>query len=153
MPDLIALILDTYLEIKHWIKHNKQRKLEKENNLPKSIVWHPMTKPLLFFFLIITPFSFMLFFFTNINKNKEKTEERMLEISRILEAEKKEFGKHPSDLKDIIRNNPLRKNIALDFWKSPFVYTVSEDGKNYQLISIGGDGELNTKDDISYTKK
>jgi hypothetical protein len=39
MPDLIAFILEIYLDIKHWFKLKKRRKYEKENNLPKSNVW------------------------------------------------------------------------------------------------------------------
>ncbi|WP_165733897.1 hypothetical protein [Polaribacter sp. 20A6] len=151
MFDFIGCILDTYLDIKHWFKTKKRRKYEKENNLPKSIVWHPMTKPLLIFFIIITPIIFLFSFFFFNNENKKRTTKRMLEISKLLEAEKKQFGKFPSALKDIIRNNPLRSNLTTDYWKSTFVYIPSKDGQNYQLTSLGGDGKLNTKDDIQYS--
>lgn len=151
MSDLIAFILDIYLDIQHWIKHKKQRKFEKENNLPKSIVWHPMTKPLFILFIIIVPVSTLLFFSTTINKNDEKTEEKLQEIVKLLAAEKKQFGKYPSELKTIIRNNPLRKNLEKDSWKNEFIYTLSKDSLNYSIVSLGGDQKLNTSDDIKIT--
>lgn len=151
MADLLSFVLDIYLDILHWIKYKKQRKFEKENNLPKSIVWHPMTKPLFIFFLIVIPISTLLFFFTSINKNKEKTEEKMKDISIILKAEKKQFGKYPSELKNIIRNNPLRKSLEIDSWGNEFIYILSKDSLNYNIVSLGGDQQINTSDDIKIT--
>ena len=157
MSDLISsfleFFLEIFLEIKFWVKHGKQRKYEKENNLPKSIVWAPYTKQFLIIFLIIMPIFSLSVLFISVGKNQEKTEKKMEEVSTLLEAEKKQFGIYPSKLNTIIRNNPLRKDLALDNWKNPFVYTISEDGKNYQLISKGGDRKLNTKDDIFYSSK
>lgn len=151
MFDFIGYILETYLDIKYWFNTKRRRKYEKENNLPKSIVWHPLTKPLFIFFIIIIPVIFLFSFFIFKNENQRKTTKRMTKISKLLESEKKQFGKFPSALKEIIRNNPLRNNLTTDYWKSTFVYTPSKDGQNYQLISLGGDGELNTKDDIQYS--
>ena len=153
MVDFIDFVLEIFLEIKYWIKHRKQRKYEKENKLPKRIVWYPYAKQFavlyVIFGLVILSSAFLYFK----GKNKEKTTKRMIEISILLESEKKQFGKYPLKLKNIIRNNPLRKNITVDYWKSAFVYTISEDGKNYQLISLGSDGKLNTKDDILCASK
>ena len=152
MPELIADILGLYLDIKFWIKHKKRRKFEKENNLPKSIVWHPITKPLLIFFVLFIV-SFSIFSFFNFkNKLEEKTRSKINKVKIILETEKKQFGFYPKELKDIIRNNPLRKNITLDSWKNEFIYTLSKDCLNYKLISIGKDRKLNTSDDIKITK-
>ena len=153
MLEIFDFFLEIFLEIKYWIKHGKQRKYEKENNLPKSIVWHPMAKPLLIFFIIFIPVCFVFVFFTSIGENEKKTEKIMMKVSKLLEAEKKQFGKYPLELKTIIRNNPLRKGLELDNWKTPFVYTISENRKNYQLISLGGDRKLGTKDDILHSSK
>lgn len=153
MADLISSILEIFLEIKYWIKHGKQRKYEKENNLPKKIVWYPYSKQFFILFLIFIPVCFLFFYVTNIEKNKENTEKIMIKISKLLEDEKKQFGKYPSELNTLIRNNPLRKGLEFDSWKTPFVYTITKDGKNYKLISKGGDRKLNTEDDISYSSK
>jgi len=153
MSDLISFFLDCYLDIKYLIKYRKQRKHEKENNLPKKIVWYPYSKQFFILFLIFIPVCFLFFLFTSLGKNEEKTEKIIENVSNLLEEEKKQFGKYPSELKTIIRNNPLRKGLELDSWKTPFVYSVSENGINYILVSKGGDRKLNTKDDISYSSK
>ncbi|MFT7442267.1 MAG: general secretion pathway protein G [Maribacter sp.] len=151
MPDLIAFILEIYLDIKHWFKVKNRRRFEKGNSLPKSIVWHPLTKPLfLFFILFIISFSIFSVFSLR-NKSEEKTKEKIIEISAILAIENKQLNKYPKELKDIIRNNPLRKNITLDYWNTEFVYVVSKDSLNYTIISLGKDRLLNTSDDLKTT--
>ena len=110
-----------------------------------------MAKPLLVLFIIFIPVYFLFSFFFFKNENPKRTTKRMLEISKLLEAEKKQFGKFPSELKVIIRNNPLRSNLTTDYWKTTFVYIPSKDRQNYKLTSLGGDGKLNTKDDIQYS--
>ena len=151
MSDFISLILELYLDFQHWIKTKKRRKFEKENNLPKSIVWHPITKPLLIFFLlfIISITVFSVFNFRN--TSEEKTKEKMNEIADILKSEKQQLQKYPKELKEIVRNNPFRKNITLDYWHSEFVYFLSKDSLNYTLISLGADRKLNTSDDLKIT--
>lgn len=109
MADLIGFILEIYLDIKHWINVKKRRKFEKENNLPKSIVWHPITKPLLIFFIIFIMSLLMLSYYERNDKSVNETYKKLNLISEILEAEKKQLSKYPNQLKDIIRNNPLRK--------------------------------------------
>jgi len=151
MSNFLSFFLETYLDIKFWIKYKKQRKFEKENNLPKSIVWYPHIKQFAILFSILFAVYFLVLFFILKDNNQKKTTKRMTKISKLLESEKKQFGKFPSELKEVIRNNPLRNNLTKDYWKSTFVYTPSKDGQNYQLISLGGDGKLNTKDDIQYS--
>lgn len=153
MSELISSILEIFLEIKYWIKHRKQRKFEKENNLPKRIVWFPYTKQFVIILLFILPIFTLITLFVSVGKNQEKTEKIMTEVTKLLEAEKKQYGKYPSELKSIIRNNPLRRDLELDSWKTPLIYTSTENGKYYKLISKGGDKKLNTKDDISYSSK
>ncbi|MFY9243038.1 MAG: type II secretion system protein GspG [Polaribacter sp.] len=151
MAEFIGCILELYLDIKHWFQIKKRRKFEKENNLPKSIVWHPMTKPFVVFSIIFLISAFIFFSFVSKNEFELKTKKKLNEISEILEAEKKEFGKYPVSLNEIIRNNPLRKNITLDYWKNEFIYRISKDSLNYTLISLGKDRQQNTSDDIKIT--
>ena len=107
----------------------------------------PMNKIWIVILIISFPFLFLrLNRFRN--QNFSSTLDKITEIKLLLEAEKKQFGFYPNELKDIIRNNPLRKNITLGYWKNEFVYTRSKDSLNYTLISLGKDEELNTSDDL-----
>jgi general secretion pathway protein G len=150
VADLIGLILDIYLDVKHWFKVKKRRKFEKENNLPKKRMISPMNKIAIVFLIILTAFLFL-----KINSFKKQgkkiTLNEMIKIRAILEAEKKQFGTYPTAIKDIIRNNPLRKNIALDYWKNEFIYLLSKDSLNYTLISLGKDRIQDTSDDLKVT--
>ena len=85
------------------------------------------------------------------NQNLASTLNKVIDIKLLLESEKKQFDYYPKELKTIIRNNPLRKNITLDAWKNEFIYKISKDSLNYELISLGKDGKLNTSDDIKVT--
>lgn len=85
------------------------------------------------------------------NEYEKKTTKKLTEISKLLEDELKQNAFYPKDLKSIIRNNPLRKNICLDYYKNEFVYSVSKDSLNYSIIAIGKDQKLNTSDDIKIT--
>ena len=148
MSDLIAFILELYVDIKHWFKVRKRRKFEKEHNLPKKRMISPMNKIWIVILIISLPLLF--FRFHRITKQGENiTLDKISEIKRLLASEKKQFGTYPLRLKNIIRNNPLRKNITLDYWKNEFVYTRSKDSLKYTLISLGKDEELNTSDDIT----
>ncbi|WP_339659486.1 hypothetical protein [uncultured Polaribacter sp.] len=151
MLDFFALILDCILDIQYWFKTKKRRKFEKENNLPKSIVWHPLTKPFLILFLILIPMLIVVSILRFSNEYEKKTTKKLTEISKLLEDELKQNAFYPKDLKSIIRNNPLRKNICLDYYKNEFVYSVSKDSLNYSIIAIGKDQKLNTSDDIKIT--
>lgn len=151
MLDFFAHILDLILEIQYWLKIKKRRKFEKENNLPKSMVWHPLTKPSLILFLILIPILIVVSILRFSNEYEKKTTEKLTEISILLEDELKQNAFYPKDLKSIIRNNPLRKNICLDYYKNEFVYSVSKDSLHYSIIAIGKDQKLNTADDIKIT--
>jgi hypothetical protein len=147
VSEIIAEILEIYSDIKHWFKVRKRRKFEKENNLPKKRMISPMNKIWIAILVISIPLLFLRY-----NRFKDQdfaiTLNKIIEIKLLLEAEKKQFGFYPKELKNIIRNNPLRKKITTDSWKNEFVYTISKDSLNYTLISKGKDRKLNTSDDI-----
>jgi len=150
VSDLIVYILELYSDIKHWFRVRKRRKFEKENNLPKKRMISPMNKIGIVILIISIPIFFLRFNRFR-NQNFASTLDKIIEIKMLLEAEKKQFVFYPTELKTIIRNNPLRKNITLDGWKNEFIYTISKDSLNYELISLGKDGKLNTSDDIKVT--
>ena len=150
MHSLIVDILELYSDIKHWFKVRKRRKFEKENKLPKKRMISPMNKIGIVILIISIPFLFLRLNRIR-NQNFASTLDKIIEIKLLLESEKKQFDFYPKELKTIIRNNPLRKNITLDAWKNEFIYKISKDSLNYELISLGKDGKLNTSDDISVT--
>ena len=148
MFDIIAEILYWFEDYKFWKKKKACRKFEKENNLPKKLMIHPVLKLLgiIMIFAVITRLIVGLFYFANLEK--KETNKKMAQIELILEKEKNEIGNYPGKLKNIIRNNPLRKNLIKDYWENEFFYKKSANGLSYSLISKGKDGILNTEDDI-----
>ncbi|AUC80782.1 hypothetical protein [Lacinutrix sp. Bg11-31] len=150
--DLFITILDFFTEFKFWKKKKARRKLEKEKKLPKKVMIHPYLKLLLIFLIIILPIKLVLGYFLFTNKGESNTTEKIIKIEEILEHEKKSLGVYPKKLTAIIRNNPLRKNMTLDYWNNEFFYEQTEQGLNYILISKGKDGILKTKDDVSLNK-
>lgn len=146
--ELLAFILELYLDIKFWFKKKKRRKFEKEHNLPKKFMMYPSQKlgVIYLVLLFVTVSGFMMFVFPNIEKNR--TKDKLSEIVQILEKEKKDLGGYPDELEVIIRNNPLRKHITKDLWDSDFWYEPSEDETSYVLFSVGKDKTPNTEDDI-----
>lgn len=42
---------------------------------------------------------------------------------------------------------PIIKEIPMDAWENPFVYTLN--GNTYEIRSAGPDGQTNTEDDIT----
>lgn len=150
MAEFIASILETYLEIKHYFKVRKRRKFEKKNNLPKKRMISPLDKIWILVAIILIPILCLKFY--SLRRNKiTLTNDKINEIELLLEAEKLQFGFYPKELKQLIRNNPLRKNITLDGWQNEFSYNLSKDSLNYELISLGKDRKLDTSDDIKIT--
>jgi hypothetical protein len=142
-------ISDLFYELKFWKKKKARRKFEKENNLSKKVMIHPYLKFFGIFLIII--FTVRILFGNLFFSNNEEliTTEKITEIEQILENEKKSLGIYPKKLNTIIRNNPLRKNITIDYWNNEFYYEQKENGKYYILLSKGKDGILKTEDDIN----
>lgn len=147
--ELLAELLEWYLDIKFWFKKRKRRKFEKKHNLPKKAMWYPSQKlTVIYVVLIFCSVSiFMILKYPNIDDNR--TQERMVQICQLLEKEKKDIGEYPIELKTIIRNNPLLKNVTIDEWKNEFYYKLADDGLSYNLFSFGKDKAPNTEDDIT----
>ena len=149
LAELLAELLEWYLDIKFWFKKRKRRKFEKKHNLPKRTMWYPSQKlTVIYVVLIFCSVSiFMILKYPNIDDNR--TQERMVQICQLLEKEKKDIGGFPIELKTIIRNNPLLKNVTIDEWGNEFYYKLADDGLSYNLFSFGKDNTPNTDDDIT----
>lgn len=81
-------------------------------------------------------------------KESNTTTVRLSKIEQLLEKEKKDIGTYPLELRIIIRNNPLLKDIAKDGWNNKFSYKLTEYGLSYSLFSFRKDKPPNTEDDI-----
>ena len=150
--EIVAELLEWYLDIKFWFKKRKRRKFEKENNLPKKLMIYPSDKIAIMSIIIGVIAIFVFFLFVHPMINNSRTKDKLAEIYEILEKEKKVLKVYPSELKMIIRNNPLRRNLVIDAWDNKIQYQLSNDGKSYKLFSIGYDKKANTEDDIVFTK-
>jgi len=152
MGEIIAELLLIWEDLKFWKKKKARRKFEEENNLPKKLMIRTSTLVLLIAigFIIVARILFGIFYFAD--KGADDTTEKIAKITAILNEEKTDLGIYPEELKTIIRNNPLRQNITLDYWKNEFHYKQLDNGLNYVLKSKGSDGILGTDDDISGTK-
>lgn len=146
--DFIATILELIVDIQFWRDKKKRRKFEKENNLPKKTMINPNTLVIIYSIVICIFFLLVFLLYQHYYSNVKKTQKKILQIEELLIENKNADGYYPKKLEDIIRNNPLRKNISLDSWGNTYHYKVSEDRSTYILISKGKDGILNTKDDL-----
>lgn len=148
MLEIVAEILSWIQDLIFWRKKKKRRKFEKRHNLPKKRMINPLDKLVgILLFLVVVLYIIYYVFFSSIIGNK-KTLNKIVEIELKLEAEVDKFGKYPKELKGIIRNNPLLKDIIHDYWNNEFYYKQLDNGKKYSLISKGKDGKLFTKDDV-----
>ena len=152
MINLLGEILIIIEEFKFWKKKKSRRKFERENNLPKKTMFHPFVKLLMISLGLIIFARIIIGYFYLSDKGEKITKDKITEIERILQKEKKDLGLFPERLELIIRNNPLRKNIRFDYWDNEFIYTQLDNGDNYELISSGKDGKINTPDDIKADK-
>ncbi len=156
MTDIITWLVGEFLFWREDYKFSKRkkvrRKFEKENNLPKKLMIHPVWKlfGIFIIFIFVTRLIIGYFFFSDYGE--KKTAEKIDRIELILVEEKNALGIYPEKLNIIIRNNPLRNKITLDYWNNEFIYEQKENGLGYILISKGKDGILNTEDDISGIK-
>lgn len=148
MANLIAELLLLFEELKFWKRKKERREKEEKEKLPKKTMIHPVVWITLVGISLIYLFKiFVISLYPNPQKNN--TINSFKEIKVILEKQKKDLGKYPVELKDIIGINPMRKGINIDAWGNEFYYQQLDNGLRYELKSKGKDGILNTKDDIT----
>ena len=149
MLDIIGELLFWREDYTFYKRKKARRKFERENNLPKKLMIHPVWKLFGTFLIFVVVSKLVIGHFYFSDFGTKKTAEKMAEIELILEKEKSSLGIYPKKLNTIIRNNPLREHITSDYWNNEFFYEQSENGINYVLISKGKDGILKTEDDIN----
>ncbi|MDN3643365.1 type II secretion system protein GspG [Lutimonas halocynthiae] len=148
MSEVLGYLLELVSDFQFWKKKKERRKHEKENNLPKKLLVHSLTKVVLFTLVLAVVVKLVVGGIYISNRYENETKRKMDEILILLEENRKYSGRYPKELKMIIRNNPLRKNITLDSWGNEFHYESLSNGLNYVLLSKGKDGELGNEDDI-----
>lgn len=153
MLEVIGNLLFWREDCKFSKRKKERREFEKENNLPKKLMIHPVWGlfGLILIFVILLRLLIGYVFFSDYGTNK--TQKKITEIVQILEDEKHTIKIYPEKLNTIIRNNPLRENLILDYWNNEFFYEKNKNGQDYILISKGKDGILYTEDDIKYTNE
>ncbi|OBP15330.1 type II secretion system protein GspG [Rheinheimera sp. SA_1] len=94
--------------------------------------------------------------FSKVDSSKIKTAETQLKlIETALDTYRLDLGQHPENLDELIKSSKknwdgpyLPKDIPLDPWGNPYVYTVPGiDGKTFSLMSYGKDGRVGGADD------
>lgn len=88
--------------------------------------------------------------FSKVDSSKIKTAETQLKLlETALDTYRLDVGRHPSSLDELIKSKEknwdgpyLPKEVPLDPWGNPYVYTVpGADGKAFDLRSYGKDGK------------
>ncbi|NHN24325.1 hypothetical protein FIA58_001445 [Flavobacterium jejuense] len=120
----------------------KKKATAKENKLL------PSTKIFITILCITFLFSFGFATYKNYFGDDKKVQEELSKVIALLDKEKESMGFYPKELTEIIRNNPLHKNITIDLWGNAYHYKSINNGSTYILLSKGRDGILNTDDDI-----
>lgn len=148
---LFELILDfliNLLDFQFLKDLKKKRATAKENNLPQKNKLLPSTKIFITVISITLLFIFGLTIYKIYFGNTIKAQEKLNQVQILLQKEKEALGRYPNQLTEVIRNNPLHKDITIDHWGNQYYYELLANGSNYKLQSKGKDGILNTKDDI-----
>ena len=92
--------------------------------------------------------SFIFFSHQKISVHPIKTKEELSEMHLRAEKWHKKFGRYPTDINELIGNNPTRQNWKEDAWNRPYRYLLLNNAKKLQIISSGIDGQFETEDDI-----
>lgn len=133
----LSLVMD-FLSLKDSKKDTTSKKSQNKHHV--KIAWYVLSIGSL---ILI---SFLLY--KNYYSNEKQTIEKLVALEKILANEKENIGTYPENLSEIIRNNPLRKDIIIDVWGNEYYYEQLDNGQKYKLIAKGKDGLLNTKDDV-----
>lgn len=79
-------------------------------------------------------------------RNKNLTENRLVQIQKEMIIYKDKTGSLPASLDQLIGGNPIRQNWSVDAWGNEIIY--KQTGSSFELISIGKDKTWNSTDDI-----
>ena len=153
---MIELILSTLAEfelIREDYKHQKEiRKKEKEDGIKRPIQKYFLQPSVLILnaVVVIGSLSAILFFtYQKTSVFPEKTKKEISEMKDRMENWNKNLGQYPTELNELIGNNPLRQDWKKDAWNREYKFMITKNGKGFLITSAGSDGKFGTKDDIT----
>ena len=156
---MIELIISTLAEfglIREDYKHRKRiSKKEKEDGIKRPIQKYFLqpSSIMVLSVLIIGSLSALLFFsYQRTSIFPEKTKKEITEMSDRMENWKKNLGKYPTELNELIGNSPLRQDWKKDAWNREYELKIIENGYEFLITSAGSDGKFGTEDDIKSVK-
>lgn len=79
-----------------------------------------------------------------------RTMQDMRSMGEAIEIYQIDFSVYPDTI-DKLNPDYMRDPPKFDAWDNEYVYKVSSDKQNYELISKGPDGMLDTEDDIVFS--
>ncbi|HXA02589.1 MAG TPA: type II secretion system protein GspG, partial [Cytophagaceae bacterium] len=83
---------------------------------------------------------------------EKETEKKCINTVEYLNKYKSHSNSFPADLEKMTGNSPVRREWIKDGWGNPLIYSVTENGNNFLLISKGKDSKENTEDDLKFNK-
>ena len=100
--------------------------------------------------LVIGSISSILFFtYQRKSVFPEKTKKEITEMSERMENWNKNLGQYPTELNELIGNNPLRQDWKKDAWNREYKLMITKNGKGFLITSAGSDRKFGTEDDIT----
>tara|TARA_R110001606_G_C15360647_1_gene648488 strand:+ start:1584 stop:2051 length:468 start_codon:yes stop_codon:yes gene_type:complete len=152
---MIEIILSTLAEfglIHEDYKHKKRISLiEKEDGKKRPFQKYLLQPSViiticLIFTVSIGVIAFIIYQHTSIYP--EKTKKELIKITDWIEKWKIKYDHYPTELNEIIGNNPQRQGWNTDAWDRPYKYTHQNNGIGFSIKFAGKDGQFETKDDI-----
>lgn len=148
-----ADVLLIFKNVKSWVKRRKQQHYGRKLGIRVKKTLYRLQKIIGVVLVIILAYYALRGAFFLSGKAEAQTTEKLSKVVSLLEHEKETTGKYPEQLETIIRNNPLLKNVHMDYWNRAFFYERHPSGERYILYSLGKDGKPNTEDDITVELK
>ena len=152
---MIELILSTLAEfglIREDFKHHKKiSKMEKADGKKRPFQRYFLQPSSIMVITVLVVGSISAFLFLSYQRLSvypEKTEKEIGEMTERMKNWKEIFGEYPTDLNELIGNNPMQQKWKTDSWNRPYHYSVTEDGNGFSIVSAGSDGKFKTEDDI-----
>ncbi|MDJ1498361.1 type II secretion system protein GspG [Cytophagaceae bacterium DM2B3-1] len=111
----------------------------------RSIVKSTLTTLLILALIISCVFIFGQNYF-----HKRATRQECDQIVSALQFYKESTKNYPTTLREVIGNDPLRRDWDKDDWENVYQYKTINNGQSFMLRSCGVDGKPDTEDDLLY---
>lgn len=154
MIESIAELLAEIGFISEDYKHRKKIKAKEKKDGIKRPFQRYFLQPSTLITIAVIVFtviaSFLFFSYQNNSIYPQKTKKELVEITEWIIKWEEKFDRYPTDLNEIIGNDPIKQNWKKDAWKRDYKYVKTEKPLGFTIISAGLDGKFDTKDDIKF---